>query len=235
MKKGFFMLLMIGMSWAAMAQSFELVDKQENFQSGLSESLKIPLRIKNNTDKAQVYIIRKASSDLGSTQKGYFCIDKDCLEPSMEQFSKRLEPGETLTGLYYTIETGIVTGQNNLRFEFFVRGSSTNEIFEHNVNISIDEKVAKQLVFRSKDITIHDVYPNPASDQAFVDYQLHSEMVKAKMVVHNILGSAMGDYQLPFSETKVKIRTDELAAGVYFYTLYLDNDGVLTRKLIVRK
>jgi hypothetical protein len=234
MKKIIVLLMLVGCSIGALAQSFELIDRQENYQTGLSENLRIPLRIKNTSDKSQFYVIRKAGSDLGGTQKGYFCLDKNCLEPGIEEFSKRIEPGETLTGLAYTLETGLVSSQNNIRFEIFVKGFP-HDLVEHNINISIEEKVAKSLVFRSKDITIHDVYPNPAIDQAFVDYQIHNESIKAKVVVHNILGSPVGNYDLPFAELKVKIQTDELPSGVYFYTLYLDNNGVLTRKLIVRK
>ncbi|HEY5825798.1 MAG TPA: T9SS type A sorting domain-containing protein [Cyclobacteriaceae bacterium] len=232
--KNIALLLLTLCSLGASAQNFDLIDRQESYQTGLSENLRIPLRIKNNSDKAQFYVIRKVSSDLGGTQKGYFCLDKNCLEAGIEEFSKRVEPGETLTNLAYTLETGLVSGQNNLRFEIFVKGLP-HDFLEHNVSISIDEKLAKTLVFKSKDITIHDVYPNPAVDQAFVDYQIHNEAIKAKVVVHNILGSPIGNYDLPFSDLKVKIQTDELPAGVYFYTLYLDNDGVLTRKLIVRK
>jgi len=228
------LLMLILCSLGASAQNFDLIDRQENYQTGLSENLRIPLRIKNNSDKAQFYVIRKVSSDLGGTQKGYFCLDKNCLETGIEEFSKRVEPGETLTGLAYTLETGLVSGQNNIRFEIFAKGMP-HDFIEHNVNISIDEKLAKTLVFKSKDITIHDVYPNPAVDQAFVDYQIHNDAIKAKVVVHNILGSPVGNYDLPFSDLKVKIQTEELPPGVYFYTLYLDNDGVLTRKLIVRK
>jgi hypothetical protein len=219
---------------SAWAQSFEWVDRQENFQTGLTETLRIPIKIKNTTDKVQYYVIRKAAGDLGGTQKGYFCIDKNCFEPAIEEFSKRVEPGETLSNLYYVLETGLVAGQNNVRFEVCPRGVP-GELVEHHVNISIDEKSARTLVFKSKDITIHDVYPNPASDQAFVDYQIHNEMIKAKVVIHNILGSPVGNYDLPTYDLKVKIPTEELPSGVYFYTVYLDNDGVLTRKLIVRK
>jgi len=72
-------------------------------------------------------------------------------------------------------------------------------------------------------------------DQAYIDYRLHNEMLKAKLVLHNVLGKSMGDFELPSSETLVKIPTDELAPGVYFYTIYLNNSGILTRKLVVRK
>jgi hypothetical protein len=218
----------------AWAQSFEWVDPQESFHTGLTETLRIPIKIKNTSDKVQYYIIRKAASDLGGTQKGYFCIDKNCFEPSIDEFLKRVEPGETINNIYYTLETGLVIGQNSVKFEVFPRGLQ-GELIEHHVNISIEEKASKTLVFKSKDITVHDVYPNPASEQAFIDYQIHNEMIKAKVVIHNILGSPVGNYELPTYDLKVKIQIDDLPSGVYFYTIYLDNDGVLTRKLIVRK
>ena len=226
-------LLLIGWS-SGFAQSLEFLDQQDTYLASVGETINIPLRIKNNTDKAQYYIIRKVYSDMGSTQKGYFCIGKDCLEHGMDEFSKRLEPGETLEGLAYTIETGIVTGQNSFKFEVFPRGNPSGAV-EHNVSVSVEEKRTKALVFQSKDITIHDVYPNPVSDLAFIDYTIHNESVKAKVVIHNILGRTMNETDLPTSETRIKIQADELTTGVYFYTLYLDNNGVLTRKMIVRK
>ena len=71
--------------------------------------------------------------------------------------------------------------------------------------------------------------------EAFIDYRIYNESLKAKVVIHNILGSPVGHHDMPVFETKVKIQAEELTSGVYFYTVYLDNIGVLTRKLIVRK
>lgn len=226
-------LLLIGWS-SGFAQSLEFIDLQETYLASVGETVDIQLKIKNTTDKAQIYVIRKVYSDMGSTQRGYFCIGKDCLEQGMDEFTKRLEPGETLEGLIFTVETGMMTGQNSFKFEVFPRGNPSAAL-EHNVAINVAEKGAKSLVFQSKDITIHDVYPNPVSDMAFIDYTIHNEQVKAKVVIHNILGRTMNETELPTSETRIKIQAEELATGVYFYTLYLDNNGVLTRKLIVRK
>jgi hypothetical protein len=225
--------MLIGWS-SGFAQSLEFIDRQDTYLAAVGETINIQLRIKNTTDKAQIYVIRKVYSDMGSTQKGYFCIGKDCLEQGMDEFTKRLEPGEVLEGLAYTVETGMVTGQNSFKFEVFPRGNASAAV-EHNVAVNVEEKRAKALVFQSKDITIHDVYPNPVSDLAFIDYTIHNEQVKAKVVIHNILGRTMNETDLPTAETKIKIQADELTTGVYFYTLYLDNNGVLTRKLIVRK
>jgi hypothetical protein len=233
MRSWLLLIVILGVGVQAFAQSFELLNKQESYQAGLSETLKIPIQIKNNSDKAQYFIIRKAYGDVGATQRGYFCFKDNCLEPGMDA-SKRIGPGETLNELNFVLETGLMTGLSNFQFEVFVREYPL-DIKTHTLNIGIDEKGEKRHVFQSREITIHDVYPNPVSDQAYIDYRLHSESVKAKVVIHNILGRAMGEYELPFFENKVKILAEELAAGVYFYTIYLDNDGVLTRKLIVRK
>lgn len=215
-------------------QGFDLVDRTENYNANFSQSLKIPIKIKNSTEKAQFYVVRLISAELSGTQKGYFCLDKTCLESDVTEFSKRIEAGTTLEGLYYTLETGLIAGQYPIKFEVFARGNVQSSI-RHSVNVYVEEKQSKSIVYQSKDITIHDVYPNPVVDQAFIDYKLHSENVKAKLIVHNILGSSMNNIDLPYAETKVKIQAEDLTPGVYFYTLYMDNVGVLTRKLIVRR
>ncbi len=229
------LICVLVMGWSTgFAQSLEFVDRQDTYSAAIHETLNISLRVKSRSDKAQFYIIRKVYSDMGHSQKGYFCIGNDCLDAGMDEFSKRLEPGETLEGLKYVLETGILTGQTTFKFEIFPRGNPSAAV-EHNVTVSIEEKRTRSLVFQSKDITIHDVYPNPVSDQAFIDYTIHNESLKAKVVIHNILGRTMSETELPTSETRIKLQADELATGIYFYTLYIDNDGVLTRKMVVRK
>lgn len=235
MKYWYTIFLLTLLSYPLAAQNFQLVDRQENYQTMLNETLRIPIKIKNNTDKAQFYVIRKVgTSDLGGSQKAYFCLDKNCLEPGMDEFSKKIEPGETLQNLYYTLESGLVAGQNTIKFEVFAKGAPS-ETLEHTVNIVVEEKKSGLHTFQSKEITIHDIYPNPVQNEAFIDYTLHNESTKAKVVIHNILGRTMGEYELPYQENKIKVQADELASGIYFYTLYLDNSGVVTRKLIVRK
>src|SRR5690349_6429519 len=216
------------------AQHFDLVDRTEVFHTGLSQTLNIPIRIKNTSDKAQFYVVRLTDTELCGTQKGVFCLDKNCLESGTTEFTKRIEAGATLEGLHYALETGLVAGQYNVKFEIFAKGNIQGSI-HHSVNVMVEEKRSKSLVFQSRDITIHEVYPNPVVDQAFIDYKLHSEGVKAKLIVHNILGSSMANVDLNFGETKAKIQADEFTPGVYFYTVYLDDVGVLTRKLIVRR
>lgn len=216
----------------AHAQNFELVDRQDTYQATFSQLIKVPLKIKNNTDKPQFYVIRKVRGDLGESQKGYFCLDNNCLEPAIVEFSKRIEPEETIN-LYYTVESGLAPAQNSLKFEIFPKGSPAEGI-EHNVSIAVEERIQRSL-YQSKEITIHDVYPNPVQDQAIIDYKISNDQIKAKIVLHNVLGKQLGDYELSPEDVRIKIQTDELPSGVYFYTLYLNNNGVFTRKIMVRR
>jgi Secretion system C-terminal sorting domain len=231
-------LLLVGFvlvaSLASVAQSFELLDRTENYSTGISQTIRIPIKIKNTSEKAQFYIVRLTTNELSGTQNGYFCLDKTCLESGITEFSKKVEAGATLEGLQYVLETGLVAGQYPIKFEVFAKGN-INTLTEHSVNVMVEEKASKSLVFQSKDITIHDLYPNPVNDHAFIEYRLHNDVVKAKMVIHNILGSSVNDLSLSYNETKVKIEASDMSPGVYFYTVYLDNIGVLTRKLIVRR
>lgn len=234
MKPWVVVILMLIISLPGLTQSFDLLDKQDNFQSTIGETLRIPLKIRNNTEKAQFYIIRKVYGELSSTQKGYFCLDKNCLESGINEFSKRIEPGETLQQLAYMVEGGLLSSQNTIKFQIFPKGSPL-EIEEYSIAITIREKQDKPVLFQSKEITIQDVYPNPVQDQAFIEYRIHDENVKAKLVMHNILGKQLNEIDLPTSETRIKLQTEDFISGIYFYTLYLDNNGVLTRKLIIRK
>ncbi len=217
------------------SQGIEWLDRQEEYQAGLGQNTRIPIRLRNLSDRAQTLVVRKASSDLNTNQKGYFCIGDECFDALTDQVTKRLEPGEIATNLFFVVETGLSATSNSFRFEAFPKGSPQMGL-EHTFLLSIEEKPTRAFVYQSRDITIHDVYPNPVTDQqAYINYRLSDENIKAKVVVHNILGSAVGEYELPSFETKVKIQAEELSSGVYFYTVYLDNIGVLTRKLVVRK
>jgi hypothetical protein len=218
----------------AWAQHFEVLEGPDSYQTSFNQLLRIPIRIKNNTDRAQFYIIKKVKSELGNTQKGYFCFNNHCLDSGMEEFSKKVEPGETLQDFFYTLESGIESAQSHIKFEIFPKGNPL-DVVNRLVSISVEEKPSRSYIFQSKDITVQDIYPNPVQDQAFIDYKIHTELVKAKITLHNILGKPMSDHELPFSETRLKIQVDDLVPGVYFYTVYLNSNGILTRKLIVRK
>lgn len=216
------------------AQSFEVGDLQDVYKGHIGETLKVPLRFTNTTEKPLTLIIRRLSSNLGGTQRNYFCPDNDCLDQRVEDFIIRLEPRQTLTDFQIALDAGLANGISSVKYIVFNRLNSS-ESLEFDVNFAVEERSAKQDIFTHPQIVLHDVYPNPVVDYAYVNYDMANDEMEAKIVIHNILGNAIDEYNLPAAENRVKIRAESMNAGIYFYTLYLDNEGVVTRKLIVKK
>jgi hypothetical protein len=216
------------------AQSFEIGQLDEVYRGYIGETLRVPLKFTNTTDKPLTLIIRRVSSNLGGTQKNYFCLNDDCLDQRVEDAVIRLEPRESLDDFVVALDAGLANGISSVKYIVFNRYNSS-ESFELDLNFAVEERSAKQDIFTHPQIVLHDVYPNPVVDYAYVNYNMANDDVAAKIIIHNILGNAIEEYNLPAAENKVKIRAESMNAGIYFYTLYLDNEGVVTRKLIVKK
>ncbi|NJM26138.1 MAG: T9SS type A sorting domain-containing protein, partial [Bacteroidia bacterium] len=194
--------------------------------------IRAPLKFKNLTDKPITLILRRIDTQIGTSQSNYYCLDNTCMDQRIADYIIRLEAGQSLSSLQVALDAGLSPGVSSVKYQVHNRATPT-DIVEFEVHFAVDERPARPSIYSSKVITVQDVYPNPVTDQANVDYRIASDRVKAKLVIHNILGNQVAEYDLPAYENKLKVRTDELNAGVYFYTLYVDNEGVMTRKLIV--
>jgi len=235
MKKLLMVVAIVILGQASFGQGFEIVGLQENHKGVIGETIKAPVRFKNTTDKPLTLIIQKAEAQIGSTQKNFFCLDNSCMDQKVEDYILRVEPGQTVSGFQIALEAGLVSGVSSVRYVAFNK-ANPNQTVEFQVNFAVEEKLDKQDIYASKFITIHDVYPNPVIDNnAYVDYTIFAEQAKFKIVLHNILGNVVGEYPLPYTENTLRIRTDDMSAGIYFYTVYLENEGLVTRKMMVRK
>lgn len=233
--KNFLLLILVGALCGNLAaQTFEVVNTQDFYKGSIGEVIKAPLAFKNTTNKPVTLVIRKTNSLIGTSQRNYFCPDGHCLDQKVEEYIARIEPGQSLTTLQVALESGLVPCSSSVKYIAYNR-FNPSETVEIELNFVIEEKDVRQHIYTSNDITIQNLYPNPLSTYAEVGYFIQNDRRKAKIVIHNIVGNIVGEYELPASETKVKIRAEDLNAGIYFYTLYIDNEAAMTRKLIVKK
>lgn len=227
-------VVLVLLSSIAFSQGFELSGIQDTYKGIIGENIRVPLRFKNTSDKAITLIIRKVNAQIGSTQKNYFCLDANCYDQRVEDYIIKIDAGQTLNSLTVNLEAGLVSGESVLKYLAYNK-SNPGQSIDFELNFSVEERQDKQSIYSSRFVMLHDVYPNPVTDHATVDYKILNDDIKAKLVVHNLLGNVVGEYSLPNVENLVRVKTDDLAAGIYFYTLYVDDEGVMTRKLIVRK
>lgn len=234
MRRFLLLALIISFSYGLAAQGFEITGLQESYKGTIGDVIKAPLNFKNNGTKPVTLIIRKASSQIGTSQKNYFCQDARCLDENVEDFIVKVEPGQTLGSIDVALEAGLVPGLSSVRYIVYSK-SNPGESLDIELNFIVEEKPEKADIYTSRSITLQDVYPNPTSDLAFVDYKIAQDNEKVRIILHNVLGNSVGEYELSPLETKAKIQTAELNAGIYFYTLYVNGDAVMTRKLVVKK
>lgn len=215
-------------------QSFEISGLQDSYKGSIGDLIRAPLYFKNKTDKPITLILRKVETQIGSSQKNFYCPENNCLDTHSEDYILRIEPGQTIQNFSIGLEAGLVEGFSAVKYVVYNK-SNTSENTHIDLNFIVEGKLEKGSIYSSRFITIHDMYPNPVTDYATLEYQLHSDQVKTKIAIHNLLGNAVTEYELPYSETRIKILAEQFNSGIYFYTLYIDNEGVMTRKLIVKK
>lgn len=225
----YFFLTGLGLS----AQSFEIARLEESYKGSVGGFIQAPIRVRNTTGKPLTLIIRKIENQIGSSQKNFFCPDNNCLDQRTDSYTFQLEPGESLENFSIGLEAGLTEGFSSAKYEVYNKANPA-ETREFHLNFMVEEKRASH-VYTSPAITIHDVYPNPVITTARIDYDIHKENLRAKIIIHNILGSALSVYELRPGHNTVKIDADALNTGIYFYTLYVNNEGVMTRKLMVKK
>jgi hypothetical protein len=235
MMKALLSAIMILMGTWALGQGFEISPLQESYKGMIGETIRVPLRFKNTSEKPVTLVIRKVDEQLGSTQKKYFCVDNNCLDSKIEDYVVKVEPGQITTNLYVALEAGLDRNESSLQYVAYNR-SNPNHSLDVHLNFSVEDKMGEKAnIYSSRHITLYDVYPNPAVEHANVAYKLTADHIKAKILVHNIIGNVIGEYSLSPLDSSVRISTEDLSAGIYFYTLYVENEGVITRKLIVKK
>lgn len=102
-------------------------------------------------------------------------------------------------------------------------------------NSPLPEKSDDNWLYVSDQVTISNIYPNPASDNASLNYIFYDAQTSVKVVVRNVLGSVVGEYTLSAQERQLTLPVDRFIPGVYFYTLWVNNKSVVTKKLIVKR
>lgn len=88
-------------------------------------------------------------------------------------------------------------------------------------------------LYSADKLWVSNAYPNPADDVAEVDYQF-SGAGEAKLVMLNVLGAPIAEYELERNANRVRIGTRQLDTGYYLYQLSVDGKKVATKRLLVR-
>lgn len=220
----------------AFSQSLQVIDTKFSHNMEIGDEVRTVVKLKNISDHPIHVMVRRDEMQIGSSQNSYFCWDNDCLESegSLLPTSHLIQPGEIVETFVSILTAGLDETISNLKYTFFDRENPDDEVIVE-LDYTVKDKNNGSFMFNSNSISLSDIYPNPVSDVAYISYLIYDEEIEAKIVFHNVLGSGVGEYTLNPVEQELKIITTEFKPGVYFYTLYVDNEGKVTKKLIIKK
>ncbi|WPP52475.1 T9SS type A sorting domain-containing protein [Catalinimonas niigatensis] len=233
--KFFLPLIFFLYALSAYSQGFTLLNSQEEYFVQTGELHKSPLSIRNNSTKPLRLAVRVLDTDQETEELlASICADESCLDRSGLLEIKTLEPGELFEGLSFHLKTSFEEVQGNIRFLFFDTDNPSNAI-ERSFKFHVQGEFPSGIMYQRPDLKVSNAYPNPIANTATIDYSLGSANNNARIIILNILGNQVLEHELPSNESSIKIPTDQLTNGVYFYTLQLNGKNVATKKMVVRK
>lgn len=218
------------------AQSIEIVETNNEVVGTIGSTLNNTFKIRNRSNKTILLSVKRTDMQISSGQSNYFCWGEDCFDEEVDVMPRSvlLEPGQTTSKFNSVLLAGITEAQSSVKYVFFDKNNPADAAaFE--VLYKVFEKKPKSLMLKNKNIQISNVYPNPVSNSAAIDYNIINDEKEVKIVLHNVLGGKVGEYELSSFDKSLEINTEDLNPGVYFYSVYIDNDNAMTKKFIIKR
>jgi hypothetical protein len=216
------------------AQQVRVLSEAVDFSGEIGSSQRKTIIVQNESNQTRTYFLKNLRGSVGSSQKVKVCLNDQCFDPKKE-LSKiliKLAPGEIFTDLYLEFEMGIAETRGSFDL-FFVNIENIRENFI--VEARYEVASGNTPDFTHKDIKLSGIYPNPSNRIAQLDYELVNPKAKAKISINSFIGNPIAEYELDPERNSLVINVTDFQPGVYFYTLFVDNKNVVTKKLQVRK
>ncbi len=218
----------------ASAQQVRVLSEVVDFSGNIGSSQRKTVILQNETNQSKTFFLKNVRGSIGSSQKVRVCLNDQCFDPKKDlaKISLKLGPGEVFTDLYLDFEMGITETRGSFDL-YFVNADNIRENFIVEARYEVSSDAITE--FRHKDIKLSDIYPNPSNRIAQLDYELVNPKAKAKISINSFIGNPIAEYELDPDRNSLVINVTDFQPGVYFYTLFVDNKNVVTKKLQVKK
>jgi len=136
---------------------------------------------------------------------------------------------DMLKGQYFN-ESGNI-GKTIVRYSFYDFSNTSDHkdvvVVFWTSPTSVEENIFDKISFSS-------AYPNPATNKFNIDYNFDISFSRARLKIVNLLGSVVKDVEIDQGSNKLSMDISDLNAGVYFYSVVVNNDVFQTKKLVIR-
>lgn len=231
--KIFFGLLLF-LPLLAEGQHVRVLSEAIDFNGKIGSSQRKTVLLQNESNQPKAYMLKAVRGNVGSSQQVNVCLGDQCFDSKKElaKIAIKLEPGKIFTDLYLEFEMGIAETRGSFEL-LFSNPDNIRETFVVEARYEVSSEGTSE--FSHKDIQLGEIYPNPSNRIAQLDYELINPKAKAKISINSFIGNPIAEYELDPNRNSLVINVSDFQPGVYFYTLFVDNKNVVTKKLQVKK
>jgi hypothetical protein len=229
----FFTCIILLLPFSLEAQVNVLSENIE-FSGKIGTSQRKSLIIQNESNQTKEYSLKYLRGNIGSSQSVKICIGDKCYDPKkdLSKVKITLNPNEIFTDLYLEFDLGISELKGSFDLHF-VNPNNVRDVFLVEAVYEVYNPTEDET--NHKDISLGSVYPNPSNRIAQIDYEYKNPNVNAKISINSFIGNPVAEFELDPSQKTLVINVADLHPGVYFYTLFIDNKNIVTKKLVVKK
>ena len=192
--------------------------------------LQCTANVTNNAGSAKSVLCRKTHISVIPGSVVSICWGGSCWDSShyVSDDPTVINAGATVTEFSGHYEAKGHPGISIVKYKFYDMNTVTDSICffgKFDATVGINE---------SNLLSTGEIYPNPADNAAYLNYTISSDVNNAEIRVMDILGNKVQIIPVYEKEGKVRINTESLTSGVYFYSMTVDGKPMFTKKLIVR-
>ncbi len=189
---------------------------------------------KNNTNNGvNVNMIRDELLILEGTVN-YFCWDT-CYLPSVDTSVTSVfvpagsSSAEGVFAGHY--ETNEVFGVSLIEYKFLNKDNPDEYV---TVVVKFDASPEDISEYILNNVSVSDVYPNPADNFVNINYDMPVEVQEASVKIVNLYGSVVMEGQINTRSNKMRMNITDLKGGIYFYSIFVNGEIYNTKKLLVK-
>lgn len=196
----------------------------------------------NNTNQVTVKVKRYLVA-LTSGHEIYYCFGANCYsyDPAplyIPTQSSNVAAGGTLPngqgtfGLKTDFDDYGFVGMSKVMYVLYDVNNTADSVA---LEITYDVSAVGLTKIDAKNFNLSNPMPNPATNNTTLKYNFASTPKTSSIKVFNMIGVLVKEIKVEGVEGKTQIDVSTLSDGVYFYSLYINNKAVSTKRLIVSK
>ncbi|HET6226770.1 MAG TPA: T9SS type A sorting domain-containing protein [Bacteroidia bacterium] len=255
MKKICTLVISLLSSAIAFGQSIHILDDKKDVTNSSvtitvtkGEEVITHLSLLNTTANKLDYQVNRTilTAPIGECSNLYFCTASQCFLPDTSTtwtppsyLGSSIDPHETLpnkmkdtnsVGLeaHYNVCPDVCTNLKVLYRVFLTKAGTTDTAYI-TITYSCSTGIAKEYSFLG---SLSDAYPNPAKSNFSLQYAL-PVFRKSEIIIHDVLGKKVMELSVEKQEGIMVIPTTALQPGVYFYTLLVNGQRAVTKRVVI--